>query len=125
MTATTATLPSLPQLPRMESNSGAVATLSQRLERRPVAAPRGFAQPREREAKGTSSSVPATRSALWFKELHAGYRSAQFVHYSTDVVDVGPLLAAEALELKTAATRQGPWDAPGADHTLPPRQLAP
>jgi hypothetical protein len=54
--------------------------------------------------KQVLTTVPAARSALWFQELYAGWRSANFLHYSTHASDTVQILSAEALELRTAAT---------------------
>ena len=105
-----------PKLPRLERVHGVAAAAAQRLEQRPVAYPRGFAQSR---VLVTTSEGPAVRSALWFQELHAGWRSANFLHYSTHVADSTQILAAETLELKSAAS-----GAEGADGSLAPRSTA-
>lgn len=124
MAATGEQLPSFPKLPRMESCAGAVAVVAQRVERRTVAVPRGFESVHARSThKSTVTEAPAPRSALWFQELHAAYRSANFVHYSSTVTDAITIISAESMELLHAATRTEPTDAPGGDHSLPPRAL--
>ena len=118
-------LPGYPKLPRMETCTGALATCAQRTERHIVEMPRGFNSSHARSAsKSATTLVPAARSALWFRELHAGYRSAQFVHAAAGLVSATQLLAAETLELQLANRRAEAPDAPGVDQSQAPRRLA-
>ena len=106
-----------PKLPRLQCVHGAAAAASQRLERAVTVYPRGFAP--SRTAQTHSSMVPAVRSALWFRELHAGFRAAHFLFYSTQIPDALKISTAETFELKAAAL-----GAPAPDDGLPPRGLA-
>ena len=103
----------------MECSNGAVAAASQRMEHHPTVYPRGFAAARGLDC-ATNTCTPATRSALWFKEIYAGFCSAHFLQFSTGAADIAPLLAAEALELTTRGIAPSPV---GKDHSLAPRGL--
>lgn len=109
-------LPNLPNLQRLSHVHGAAATSAQRMESKYITYPLGFGQS---QTGVTRTTVPATWSALWFQELYAGYRAANFIHYPTKPSDTVPILVAEALELRTAAC-----GAPVADGSLPARALA-
>ena len=105
-----------PKLQRLVHVQGAVAAGTQRTTRQPIAYPRGFANG---HAQVHTSMAPSERSALWFRELHAGFRSANFLHYSTQVGDGNQILVAETLELQRAAV-----GAPRVDDCQPYRSLA-
>ena len=126
MAATTAnTLPTFPKLTRMQTCVGAVAAAAQRLERRAITVPRGFASSGVRNAvKNITVYAPAARSALWFQELAAGHRAARFVQHSTTITDAPGIVASETLELKEAAVRKAAPTDLGLDQSQPPRRLA-
>lgn len=126
MTATDgSTLPTFPKLVRMDTSLGAVAAAAQRLEKRSVTLPRGFSSSSLRNAvKSVVVDAPASRSALWFQELAAGTRAANFVQHSTTITDGPAIITAETLELKEAAVRNAVATAPGLDQSQTPRRLA-
>jgi len=109
------------ELATIERPIGALAVHQQRLEKRTVSWPLGF-RPVSDHAAQVLSSQPARSAAMWFRELHEGFRSAQFLQVTQAPTDAGRLVHAEAAELcawHTAPNRV----APGPDRSLPPRPL--
>jgi len=115
-----ATLPSLPSLTRLDKPYGARAAASQRMCTVATCYPTGLAVT-VRGAHPTTRVPTSTASAMWFKELHAGFRSAQGVQFATTPIEDAPLLHAETCELLAASRHPG-----GAyvDGSMAPRRVA-
>lgn len=117
-----ATLPSplWPLLARIEAPDGAQAAASQRLAPRTLEYPLGFRAPLY--ARPHSVPAPAKDAAPWFREVHAGWMSAQFVHFCATCADFLHLHMSETLEL--VASARFPDAQYGVDGSLAPRKIA-
>ena len=119
--ATAATFPSLAQVP---SPNGAQAAATQIMDASRVPTPRGF---RERVSPGggapPSINVPHRDSAMWFKQIHAGYMSAQFIGCVRTPTEFLHLYTSDAKELATA-DKWDPRAETGYDGTLKPRRIS-
>ena len=104
-------------LPPIDAPQGAIAEAHQRRNTTVMLAPRGI-ETRILPSTPTSYTVPHAQSAMWFKELFAGYMSAQFCGYAADATSPLKLIAAETTELSTAATTKTVMDA-----SLPARRV--
>lgn len=107
----------LKTLPPIEAPQGAIAEANQRRASVSILPPRGI-QPRIRASTPTAYTTPHDQSSMWFKELYAGYLSAQFCGYATNATDPLKLIASETTELSAAASK-----GMAADDSLPPRPV--
>lgn len=113
-------LPDMPSLTRIERPTGARAAFNQALGHVVARYPHGFATP----ALGgqQSTRVPSQRgAALWFKELHEAFRSAQGLQFASTPLDNVALNTAEVYELICAAKHPG---GPYVDGSMAPRRVA-
>lgn len=110
---------SVATLPPIEAPCGAIAEAHQHRAVTTVTAPRGI-HSRLHHSVPVNMAVPHETSAMWFKEMYAGYLSAQSVLVAKYATDPVKLLASETAELTAATTAK----APAADNSLPPRSLA-
>ena len=110
---------SVATLPPIEAPCGAIAEAHQHQAVTTVTAPRGI-HSRLHHSVPVNLALPHEKSAIWFKEMYAGYLSAQSVLVAKYATDPVKLLASETAELTAATTAK----APAADNSLPPRSLA-
>lgn len=113
-------LPDLPSLTRIERPNGARAAFNQTLTHVVARYPHGFATPTLGGQQSTR--VPSQRgAALWFRELHEAFRSAQGLQFATTPLDNVALNMAEVYELMCAAKHAG---GPYVDGSMAPRRVA-
>lgn len=110
---------SVATLPPIEAPQGAISEAHQHRAVTTVTAPRGI-HSRLHHSIPVNVAVPHEKSAMWFKELHCGYLSAQSVLVSKYATDTVKLLASETAELTAAAAAK----TAAVDNSLPPRSLA-
>jgi hypothetical protein len=110
-----------PNLTQVSTPNGAQAAATQLLSNTSVPTPRGFREPNDRVL--TSIKVPHRDAAMWFKQIHAGYISAQFLGVVRGPSEFLHLYMADSQELVAAAK----WN-PGAEHgfdgTVRPRRMS-
>lgn len=109
-----------PTLERLSWPSGAIARVTQRMATVSVPLPEGFVRAGPRcNSHLIETRRPHAGAAGWFVELHAGYHSAQFLHYCVRNQDPRTLLAVEDAELRAHV-----GGLPAEDNSLPARGLA-
>lgn len=112
-----------PRLTRIDAPDGALAAAQQMRSRTTVAYPRGFRDRGAPLATGRPTvAIPHKDSAMWFKQIHRGYRSANFLHTMQHSGDLLKHIVAEDAEL--AAFAASPAANAGDDNSLKPRALA-
>lgn len=113
-----------PTLAQVTSPNGAQAAATQTMTSSRLVCPRFFRQRVMRfNNPMTPVSVPHKDSAMWFKQIHAAYLSAQFVSYARNAQELLHLYSSETIELRAGSK----WDSKadcGYDGTLRPRALA-
>ena len=91
-------------LPQIEMPQPAVAETNQRKHMTTCQPPRGVVT-RLLPSTPTTHPIPHELAANWFKQVHDGYVSANYVHFAKYATDPVKMLHAESLEL-TAAAKQ-------------------
>ena len=107
-----------PELDRVHAPDAAIASSDQRMQKRSIPIPHGFETPRILDGHLRDSTMPRKDSAPWFKEMYAGFISAQFIQYCVDMQQFLYMAEAENRELRAAHKKQ-----PGVDDSLDPRTL--
>lgn len=114
--------PTFPTLPNIETPQCALAEAHQRKSAATNDAPRGLAA-RILPSTPISRNVPHDSAALWFKEVYAGYMTAQAVGYCSHMTDALKLFSAESTELSAAYHLPKPFTGEFTDDSLPPRRV--
>lgn len=108
---------SAPTLDQIATPQCAVAEAHQRRANLAIVSPRGILT-RIHTSSPCNCTMPHTESAPWFRELHCGFMSAQFLGVATNPTDPLKLLSAETAEITAAALK-----VPPVDDSLPPRRV--
>lgn len=116
----------LTQLPTITMPTVCIATAQQRRWACRWYAPHGMCSylpesvwTRHSMRSALTRTLPHSSSAMWFRELHAAFHSAQFIHRCDGITDVARLCASETVELEAAGAGRRP-----PDDSLAPRMLA-
>lgn len=110
------------ELPLVTSPHGAQAAACQMMSSQRIQFPTGF-EARDSRSQCATTQLPHKDSAMWYKQIHAGYMSAQFIGYACSHLQMLHLLNSEQIEIKTAAAWNKDADV-GYGGTLKPRRMA-